>query len=695
MKKFDVQSIKERLVSRLSSSGYWNRILQDSAISALLDAVAEQDAETFRYLEYLLQEAKWNYARNITSVLSMASLFGYKPSRKTAAMGEIIVSHDPVLQGAGSLVFDYNIDSMLSPYQGGDIIINEGTEFATSDGSKRFISVEKVIYKTGNKYVKIPVVQGFIKYFETKSLAQGLPFERVRIEDSSVEALANNLTQKFFKVYVYPNGNSSSESFPVKIVDNIILADENEYACDVKTSYNFNFIELRFGDGYSGKMLPKGAKITIQYLSTLGKEGNVNEKYVVNKINSVISTAISFFCSNFSPIMGGREHDTIEEIKAKAPKQYLIEGSIVTENSYKYLIESIPYVYKATVYSGTFLDISTNIVKDSVLFSAIDNTGKIPQRDRISSDFQLLSKGKKSPLDIVRYEEPRVLRLGINVNATLTTNENLNSKAYEIKEKIYNKYNIFNQEFEGSFDTSEFISYIRSLGKDDSGKDTLKNIEFLLEAIEYLKPSTFRQANIDYFSKSFVFDKSYKKMKYFNDGVLYCLKIDVIFNCPACEEKSRTLFLIYNEDYDPNNPLSLPYKIKQYPLITNITNYSYMSNFVLNPAALPSEIPSLINGQTNPDYIKFEVNYLGYLNDIDNLGGGVLYIPIYQTNVDGSAGDIYINFFATNKDELDNTVSIKVYTIPFYGNLGVTSYYKNNIIDIHLEDIKIELQSGS
>ena len=692
MKKFDKESIKERYVDYLKNSGYWNRILEDSAISLILDVLAERDAETNRYFEYLLKEAKWDYAQNISSLLSQAAYLGYKPKRRRAAVGEIIVSHNAELQGAGVSLFETDLD-MLSPYAGMEIAIPEGVAFSTANGSFEVFSSARKIYSVGTKYLKIPVIQGVIKRFRTSSGAQGLPFEKVRILDNSIEAASDAVTSPFLRVQLYPGGDLNAPPVQVSIKENILLAGPDEYACDIKTSYDFSYVEIRFGDGTSGKILPKESIIEVFYVSTLGENGNIFEKYIINKIKTPFSQTVPFYCANFSAILGGKDHDTLDTIRANAPRQYLIGGSIITEDDYRGAIEEIPYIHRSTVYTGLYTDPNTGVIRDMVLFSAIDTAGGVPQKDQIESDLLARIVGRKSPLDIIKYEPPSILRLRFNISAKTTSQiSSFQTKINNLTEALYAKYNILNQNFKTSFDFSKLIAYIRSIGI-EGGVETLIQINPFIEAVEILKPSKFTPSSIlGYYLHAFKFDTSYKKFKMFTDGVLYCLRIQIYFNCPGCEEKSRTIFLIQNENYNPSVPGSLPYRVAQYPYISGAFSYAYISNIILNPFVPPTEIPPLINGMTNPDYIPFEITYTGYLNDPNNLGAGVLKIPERMLNIDGSAGDIYINFLAENKEELDNTVSIKVYSIPFYADIHPDK--NNNIFSVEKDDIAIDLSYG-
>lgn len=671
MKTFTPDAIFDRIVKFLKNKEGWPRVLADSTVVSLLKAHSESNAEAIRYFEYLMRESKWKYSKNITSLLSQSDYLGYKPKRKTSSIGELIISHDPNLMNAGITdIFSEEDLTTLTPYAlSGNINFPVGTRF--SNGSIEFISTKEASYTPGLKYLKIPVIQGVQKSFTTVTPALGNPFEVVRIIDPNIESASDPVSSQFFSV------KSTSLNTTVSYIqyDSILLSEETEYAYEVSSAKDYSFIDIKFGDGVSGKILPKDSVVSISYLETLGSLGNVEELFTINKI--VSSTPIQMYCSNFVSIAGGSDEDTIDDIRAKAPRSYLIGGSIITEDAYKYAIESIPDIYKAVVYSGTYFDPISNLEKEAILYSAITNSGDAPTS---LIEEQLLERtiGKKSPLDFSHYEEPKFLHIKTNIMAK-SQSKDLSAVTLvdSIVSGVVNKYGTLSQNFKQQFDYSEFLTYIRN-------NFLVKNATGFIEAVIDLKPSEFEKDTIlGYYRKGFIFDRSFKKLKGFNNNVLHCLKINVIFDCVECENSSRTLLFFQNEDYDPMNPLSYPYVVKQYPLITNITSYDFITNNVLLENMQPDEIID-----TDPDYIPFRYgfDYDSISGDnLDALGEGWISIPVNKPN----SSEPYVNFVGATGAELDSIIRIEVIAEPF--NFDIFPYYDNNIIKLGEEDILVEV----
>jgi len=671
MKTFTPDAIFDRIVNFLKNKEGWPRVLVDSTVVSILRAHSESNAEESRYFEYLMRESKWRYSKNLSSLLSQADYLGYKPKRKTSGIGEIIISHDPNLMNAGitDIFGEEDLDT-LAPYAlSGNINFPVGTRF--SNGSVEFISTQEASYTPGMKYIKIPVIQGVQKTFTTVTPALGNPFEVVRVLDSNIESASDSISSQFFSV------KSTSLNSVISYVqyDSILLADESEYAYEVSSSKDYSFIDIKFGDGISGQLLPKDSVVTVSYLETLGELGNVEELFTINRI--VSSTPIQMYCSNFVAIAGGSEADTIEDIRANAPRSYLIGGSIITEDAYKFALESIPDIYKAVVYSGTYFDPISNLEKEAILYSAITNSGEAPTS---VIETQLLERtiGKKSPLDFSHYEEPKFLHIKTNILAKSQSKDlSAVSLSDSISAGILEKYGTLSQEFKQQFDYSDFLTYVRN-------NFMIKNTTGFIEAVIDLKPSEFEKDTIlGYYRKGFIFDRSFKRLKGFTNNVLHCLKINIIFDCLECESSSRTLMFFQNDDYDPIDPLSYPYVVKQYNLIEDITSYDFVANKVLTEGIAPEEILD-----SDPDYIPFRYGFdYDSINgdDLDALGEGWISIPVNKPN----SSEPYVNFTGATGAELDSLIRIEVIAEPF--NFDIYPYYDNNIIKLEENDIIVEV----
>lgn len=674
MKSFDSINIRNRLLANLkdyvdpSGGKIWNRVLNDSAIQSLLFAMSEDKAETARYFEYNLKEAKWGLMKNPSSAYYGSLHFGYKPHRQISSIGTIVVSHDPVLRGAGSTFFESDLES-LSVYTGSNIPVPLGTVISSS-GLIPFITTRSVTYTTGLKYLEIPIIQGSRKSILTSTGAQGVSFEKIKFLKSDIEAALDTVSQQFFYTTIYLGGSSASPR-SATLIENIYLADEKTLAYDVETARDYSYITLRFGDGISGIKLPTGSTVKLSYLETLGAAGNLSQKYVLNSIDSPLTRTL--YCTNLEPTLGGSGNEDMESIRENAPTSYLTQDkSIVTTEAYIANIELIPGIYKAAVSEGTAVDEISGVEQPAILYTALTTSGAEPPAS-LHADLLARTNKKRPPLDYLKYESPTLAPLSIGIQASVPlASIDLTSTEEAIKDLLGERYGILNQEFKNAFDTSEDISLVRKFGEDNS--IAIQNIEEFIEAVVVLPPSTFtRASNGAFFEKTFRFPDLFSAVKKFSDGVPYCLKVQIFFDCPGCAGSSRTIFLIENPDY-AGAPGQKRYKVVQYPYISEITTKDYMINSVLTQNVGYEEI---LPTPGNLNYVDISVT----MDYEDELSSGTLTLPLLKRG-----GSSYINFNAADKDELDSIVSIRVYASPVKNYFSCSEYKEM----IYSDEIAVE-----
>lgn len=663
MKSYAPNDIKLRMVRRLKEYANWNKIIEDSAIDALLTVKSEGLSEISRYLEHNRRENTWSYAQDINSILGQIGLFGYKLKRKISSIGYIYFSHDININ---TMKFDSELEN-LSEYDGASISIPIQSSLVIN--GIPFLTSKEYIYTSGMKYLKVPIIQGMNRILSTTpQKAVGLPFEVLRLNSPNIEAAQDTISESFFNVQLtLPSGIIVS----AEEVESIFLADENTYAYEIKNYLPSNlsdgYVDITFGNNVSGIQLPKDTIVTVSYLETVGELGNIVEKAIAQG-TATFSNGILYY-NNFESILGGKNEDTIETIKINGPRSCNGDGSIITETQYKQAIESIPYVQKAVVYSGL-----NDLDKEAVLFSAINTLGLAPNKLDIEQDLLLRTLSKKSPLDIVSFIDPSFLNIEINYQAKIDTSKNQDIQLVisNIKSLIYNNYSIFDMDFKESIVKDKITSLI--FNNTETGLITSSNC--FIEAKEILKPSTFKES-IDtfFFEKEFTFNSSFEKIRH--DVSIYLLRFDIKWSCINCEFKNKTIFILKNPEYDPDDPFSSYYLVKQYPLIEDVITEEYMTSVINNPLVEPNEI---IEG--DPLYYPFEVEF----NQTSELANTIFKIPRKYN------GESYIDFENFTGDELDEEVSISCYAFPLnYNSKAITPLTSNTIINLLESDIKVEV----
>lgn len=396
MKRFDQDAIVLRKIEYLQNYDEWKNIQRDGALYHLVEAEAEAEAELARYIEYCLQELKWDTSRNYSSTKHMARLVSKKLDRKHSAVGSIIVSHtDP--EGNNRInnlgVTNLDIDA-ISNYDDGsldtsltnDIYANAlvpwtspkkysilvGDTFTTKTGTiftaagtksiqewtGKWSSIERNEILKNNfrasggwnnyKYLNIPIVQGEVTtvYLGT---SDNTASQSYIIDTLDIEAADNYYTEQFCKAILEYKDGTKEEW---KEVYHLNTCDSTSNNFEINILDDLTGTGIKFGDGINGRVPPKDVKIYLQYLKTSGSSGNVLEGYSFKNIINFITSEteqrppsntdfknLTINCQNVWPIIGGKDLETIDEFKLNAETAYAKNYKIL--HTYNELINNI------------------------------------------------------------------------------------------------------------------------------------------------------------------------------------------------------------------------------------------------------------------------------------------------------------------------------------------------------------------
>ena len=624
MKRFDFSSIKSRIFKRLRISTIWSKILGDGTIGNLIDAIAESFAELARYMEYLLGEKKWLTARNISSIEQNAKLIGYRRQLPQSAIGYILVSHTDEngkdrLANLGQIFFDINAKSdfddisqdtdasteekaALVPWVNDDIYtVPKGTRFIASNNVE-FFSIANVSSRTfkngwttinnsdsllssfyengawnGIKYLKIPVIQGIQK---TVSLGTttGTRNECFIIPSVNVEAAANAISAEFFNVTIKSGDKSTTY---VEIMD-INAAGPEDCVFEKSILKDESGVKLKFGNGVNGKIPESGGIVYVNYIETLGSEGNIDGQYQINTM--VPTTAITdprtgtqqtfLSCTNIAAIQGGKDIEDVDDIRVNAPASYIKNYTISTEeNLYDFIMKRSPLnLLNCNIYSteNEISDIQysesetsiTDVVKEInnyINISALLSNGDIIDEDDVEDTFMLPLKKSlndiKCPNDYYRYVAPNKIELAVSVKVkTSDLDTDLETMQDYLSIAISNEYDIYNQTFYEPLYSSKITSICKSFKFCDSAStiiEAVANVDYdnaALVSNATVGNSTYDVAVIPFsFDDLYTSEENYKGFKDCKLNSDYLLKADLIFiNDSTKVSKNRTIFLFDN-----------------------------------------------------------------------------------------------------------------------------------------------------
>ncbi|RCK79230.1 MAG: hypothetical protein OZSIB_0344 [Candidatus Ozemobacter sibiricus] len=106
-----------------------------------------------------------------------------------------------------------------------------------------------------------------------------------------------------------------------------------------------------FGDGLRGAVPDSGAEIRVEYLETLGAEGNLGPNLVTELLTAIYLEGglVPLAVINPVPATGGADRETLEHARRQAPAEVRSLWKAVTKEDYLALAEGFPGVAKAQV----------------------------------------------------------------------------------------------------------------------------------------------------------------------------------------------------------------------------------------------------------------------------------------------------------------------------------------------------------
>lgn len=399
---WDADSISRRIVDRVRAKNSWADILDDASDRFLIDAVAEEFSLYTFENEALTRERAWSLAQNLTTMVAGAKAYDYKPHRKVGATGYIEVSANPLAFSQGwnsyttyalgayvrwnKVVYistangNYNLQPDLNA--GSWTIVNTNwTQVIglakwsafTSTAGLSYVSTAPVTLTPSLGYIQLPVVQG--TYRSVTYTAQGIANEEFFIANPNIDSV-------FYEVY--RNGVQCTE------FNRLVDAMPTDLAFETENARDFSGVYFKFGDDVDGVKLTAGDSIVIKYVETDGSIGNVTTQNSITTVSSAVfdltGTLVTLSCSNTEAVAGGKDYETVDEIRENAIAYFHSGESLTFKDALQsYLSRSFAFIGKCVVW-GSYeknvdagLDPSTFIASDqNLVFIAAITPGQSP-----------------------------------------------------------------------------------------------------------------------------------------------------------------------------------------------------------------------------------------------------------------------------------------------------------------------------
>lgn len=348
----------------------------------------------------------------------------------------------------------------------------------------------------GYKYLRIPVIQG-IKRSKNIQLPtnqnQISNFTIIGLESVYIEDARNNYSKNLLTVSMSGGGLDDVTLLGNwKRVDSIFYYGPYDKVYEVYPSDDMSVVYFKFGNGITGAKPPAGGIVTVNYIETLGENGNINTRFTIRQIVSSGNTVpVTLYCTNDSKVLGGLRPETIDDVRKNAPIDYLNYYSIGTIDSYESIIKNnISNIGNLKVFSGTkyTIDGSSTIKSDVVFVSAIDSVGSVIKDTATSTAAtSLLSEivdiigDRKSPTDTLSYKDPASIELRYSLTIRPINSATLSaSTALALVKSSLSPYIILNRSFNASFYEGQARTIVSNI-KDSSGTLISQSVNSLLE----------------------------------------------------------------------------------------------------------------------------------------------------------------------------------------------------------------------
>lgn len=322
----DFEQIKEDIISSFRSRTEfkdWN--YAGSNLNLLMDILASNTFQNNIYNNMLFSEMFLDSARLRENAMSHSSDLGYVPRSRQSAKAYL----------------DVRINALDLP---NNAIIPRGTKFSARCGDNTFI------FATDETYNISPTAEGYVikdmPVYEGKNAQQtyevtGNVYQSFTIPDE-------NLDTSSIRVYVRDNKNSESRTQEYAYKEGIFEVQSNDKVFYVDSDYD-NFYKIGFGKNIFGYQPVEGNVVTITYRSTKGPTANDSNSFSpLGRIGGYPATI-----TKQTKAGGGRERESIEDIKYFAPRSAQIQERAVTKKDYEILLlQRFPQIQAVSVYGG-------------------------------------------------------------------------------------------------------------------------------------------------------------------------------------------------------------------------------------------------------------------------------------------------------------------------------------------------------
>lgn len=332
----DFEDIRSNLKSYLSTqTQFQDYDFEGSAMSVLLDVLAYNTHYNAFYANMLANEMFLDTAQQRESVVSRAKELGYLPVSARGASANVTLTFTGVGAAVGNFEiaanskFTTTIDDITYTY------VTPEASTVTRSAANTFVQEIEIVEGEPLQQRYTVSVASPVQYIipnedvDTRSI-------KVQVQESSVDTTRTTFSR----------------------ATNIVAVSNTSPVFFLHETFDRKY-EVTFGDGVVGKSLKNNNIVIIDYRVCNGTTTNGANTFSVNSLTASASyTSVSLALK--SQATGGREVETVAEIKDNAPRNYEIQNrAIIAEDFSRILLNENSDIGSVTAYGGELHDPAT------------------------------------------------------------------------------------------------------------------------------------------------------------------------------------------------------------------------------------------------------------------------------------------------------------------------------------------------
>lgn len=345
----DFENIKQNLIDYLKSTKRFTDFdFAGSNLQVILNLIAYQSQLNAYTTNMLANETFLASAMLRSNVIENANMLGYLPTSARSAI----------------VMFDLEIRLSADNYPNGFpeyLSIRPGSVLTAGTGvsSFTFNFVDEQVSAIVNS-------SGVCRFLNARAYEGNRIFHTFTVDktDFSQKFVLMNSDIDTTTIRVDVQEDPSEETLVAyRQANNLVKLTEQSRTYWIEETKDSKY-ELTFGDGYFGKELQSGAKISVTYLVTNGNLANgvqdIKNYTFIGKVFDSYGTRVTENSQilDLGMISSGAEIESLSSIKLRAPKYYGTQNRCVTTDDYESIIRQIfPAVDDIYCYGGETLEI--------------------------------------------------------------------------------------------------------------------------------------------------------------------------------------------------------------------------------------------------------------------------------------------------------------------------------------------------